>query len=87
MHPVAKLVKSFGGQGNAAESLDDFRYTFWGEQEEIESVPFLKHFVKQSLAAFESFWSQGNRLGLADRVANHILFMQSSKYIPVMSLP
>ena len=23
---VAKLVKSFGGLGNAAESLDDFRY-------------------------------------------------------------
>ena len=24
--PVAKLVKSFGGLRNAAESLDDFRY-------------------------------------------------------------
>ena len=31
-HFVAKLVKSFGRLGNAAESLDDFRYTkafFW----------------------------------------------------------
>ena len=26
-HLVAKLVKSFGRLGNAAESLDDFRYT------------------------------------------------------------
>ena len=25
-HLVAKLVKSFGGSGDAAESLDDFRY-------------------------------------------------------------
>ena len=25
-HFVAKLVKSFGGLGDAAESLDDFRY-------------------------------------------------------------
>ena len=27
MHFVAKLVKSFGRQGDAAKSLDDFRYT------------------------------------------------------------
>ena len=26
-HFVAKLVKSFGSLGDAAESLDDFRYT------------------------------------------------------------
>ncbi len=42
-HSVAKLVKSFGRLGDAAESLDDFRYKKEGflQQKLLHNVAFL----------------------------------------------
>ena len=37
-HDVAKLVKSFGRLSDAAESLDDFRYTKSGSLENITII-------------------------------------------------
>ncbi len=38
-HVVAKLVKSFGCLGDAAESLDDFRYTTAGARGRVAIPP------------------------------------------------